>query len=330
MATGLIVNTKVNVRREYYKQARSMCHALFQSDTFYINKKRVPAIVDSDNNKVISPNSTKTPAEVSQPENIVAGSINQLEGILSFIYQVKWPHDKRKIDEQKKEPTAITKLYGEFLFYKHFFSLDKPLIVCEGKTDIIYLKCALKQLKKEYGVLIKKNGDRFDFNIRFLNFSNNLKKVLAVSQGTSGLGSLMDIYEKYMKPFKGDGKKHPVIILVDNDSGSKSIKGRLKTNGREMTKPFTRFLENLYVVIIPPDSAGKERAIEDLFDKKTLSTKLGDKTFNRKQIESKTEYGKIVFAEKVVKADQNTINFDGFKDILNQFIEVIKDHKGKS
>jgi RNA-directed DNA polymerase len=98
------------------------------------------------------------------------------------------------------------------------------LIICEGKTDIIYLKCALRQLEKEYGELVKRNEDKFDYLIGFLNISKNLKKVFAISEGTAGLASLMDIYKEHMKPFKGDGKKHPVIILVDNDEGAAEIK----------------------------------------------------------------------------------------------------------
>jgi hypothetical protein len=327
-ATGLIVNEKVNIKREYYKQARSMCHALFQSDEFYIDSKHISEPSISENAKtseVSSPDSTETPLKGSQPEENVPGSIKQLEGILSFIYHVKKTHDDRKIGDKRFNPTAVMKLYRQFLFYKHFFSLDRPLIICEGKTDIVYLKCALRQLEEKYGQFVKKKDGGFVFKIGFLNLSKNLKDVCAISEGTSGLKSLMDIYRKYMKPFKGQGKKHPVIMLVDNDSGTKEINNKLKVN--DSTKPFFYFLENLYIVHVPPVN-GDETAIEDLFDKKTLDTKVDGKTFNREaKIDPKTEYGKIVFAEKVVKANQNAINFDGFKEILDRFKGVIEEYK---
>jgi hypothetical protein len=77
---------------------------------------------------------------------------------------------------------------------------------------------------------------------------------------------------------------------------------------------FCHYGETLYVVPIPLDSEGKERMIEDLFDKKILETKPGGKTFNPnpkvKDFDPKTEYGKIVFAEKVIKRHQNEINFN--------------------
>jgi len=256
------------------------------------------------------------------------GSINQLDGILSFIYHVKKRHDDRKLITKRNAPSAVAKLYRKFLFYKHFFSLERPLIVCEGKTDIVYLKCALRQLEKEYGEFVEKKDGGFVFKIGCLNLSKNLKDVLAISGGTPGLSSLMEIYKKYMKPFKGQGKKHPVIMLVDNDSGSNDIKNKLKVD--DFTKPFYFFIENLYVVPVPPINADEGTAIEDLFDKETLETKVDGKTFNRMaKIDPDEEYGKIVFAKKVVEANQNKINFDGFKEILDRFKGVIEDYNQK-
>jgi hypothetical protein len=191
----------------------------------------------------------------------------------------------------------------------------------------VYLKCALRQLEKGYKEFIQKKDDGFVFKIGFLNLSKNLKNVFAIPEGTSGLVSLMGIYKAYMKTFKGQGKKYPVIMLIDNDSGSKGIKKKLGIS--DFAKPFYCFAENLYVVPVPPRSGYEETAIEDLFDKKTLETKVEGKAFSRKVNDPKTEYGKIVFADKVVKANQNAINFDGFKGILNRFKGVIEDYNQK-
>ncbi|MDD2390109.1 MAG: retron Ec67 family RNA-directed DNA polymerase/endonuclease [Desulfobacterales bacterium] len=330
IVTGLVVNEKVNIKREYYRQARSMCHALFQSNKFYIDSKNVSEPAVSENSKVIytsSYNSAITPY-VRYKSKKVIGNIKQLEGILSFIYHIKISHDERTIGDKRFKPTAVMKLYRELLFYKHFFILNRPLIICEGKTDIVYLKCALRHLEKEYGELVQKKGDDFVFKVSFIDLSKNLKDVFAISAGTSGLVSLMKIYKTHMKPFKGQGKKHPVIMLVDNDSGSKEIKKKLVDS--DSKKPFSWFVENLYVVQIPHVSGHEETAIEDLFDKETLETKVSGKKFNRKtKINPQTEYGKIVFSEKVVKVNQNTISFDGFKEIMNRFKGVIEDYKQK-
>lgn len=329
-ATGLVVNKKVNIKKEYYRQTRSMCHSLFQSNEFFLGNtvSAEPAIPENAKTNGISPTAnSKTPFFNKNAK----GKIKQLESILNYIYYVKGRHYRDKVGKRKNHPTAITKLYRKFLFYKHFFSLNCPLIICEGKTDIVYIKSALRQLATEYGELVEITRQSFIFKIGFLNLTKNLKDVLAISEGTGGLGSLMGIYEIYMKPFKGEGKKHPVIILIDNDSGSKEIIEIMKRKKKwEPLKPFSFFSENLYVVPISSGSGIGEMAIEDLFDKSTLETIVAGKKFNRKpKIDSATEYGKIVFAEKVVKANQDSVNFGGFKEVLNRFKAVIEDYNQK-
>ncbi|HBH48149.1 MAG TPA: hypothetical protein DDX98_05890, partial [Bacteroidales bacterium] len=197
VATGLIVNEKVNVKREYYKKARACCQLLFEIDDFYLSEGK-------------------------------SGSLNQLDGILNFIYQVKRPHDKENIGPRRFKPNAITKLYREFLSYRHFFSGDKPLIICEGKTDITYLKCALKRLHPDFNQLIEFKDGKTKHKVSFLRFSDRLKDVFAISEGTPGLTALMEMYADLLKRFKGVGLIHPVIIVLDTDSGNKEIRKKLE------------------------------------------------------------------------------------------------------
>jgi len=312
MTTGLIVNEKVNIRKEYYRKARSMCHELFQTGHFYIDEA-VPEIVQAN----------------SEEKDNQYGTLDQLEGILSFIYQVKRPHylDADKVKVSK--PTAITKLYREFLCYRHFFSIEKPLIVCEGTTDPIYLKCALKKLRDEYKEFIQRNDEgEIDLKVGFLNMSKNLKEVFDISTGTSGLVRLIThIYGKNMKGFKGEGKKHPVVVLVDNDDGANVVKGLIKNSLKindVMPNQHYKINDNLYVIFTPEDKNG---TIEDLFDETTLNIKLNGKNFNRaNSINIETDYGKIVFAEQIVKARQEEIDFSGFRSIFDRLRLIIKEY----
>ena len=313
MTTGLIVNEKVNIKREYYKTARSMCYELFNTGEFYIDEKDISSR-DAENNL--------------EEENKEKGTINQLEGTLSFIYQIKRPHDTATLGNRRFHPAAITKLYRGFLFYKHFFLIEMPLIICEGKTDILYLKCALKQLASIYNDFVDINDDGTNYKIKFLNLSKNLRDIFAISTGTSGLNHLMEIYEQNISGFKGVGKLFPVVVIIDNDHGSKEIKNRLKINQNETFKSFYHFVENLYLLIIPKIG---NKAIEDLFDSKILSTKVDGKNFNReKEINTKKEYGKIVFAEKVIKPMQQSINFDGFKEVFEGLQLIIEDYQKRN
>jgi retron-type reverse transcriptase len=314
VTTGLIVNKKVNIKKEFYKKTRSMCHELFTKNEVY----------------------TESPSDGSSDVSVSPRTLTQLQGKLSFIYQIKRLHDDRKIGARRSNPKAIAKLLREFTFYKYFFSLDRPLILCEGKTDIVYLKCALKQLIGDYPEFIERNEEGYCFKVKFLAFSRSIKDVFSISGGTSGLASIMDIYEQYMKPFKGEGKKHPVIMLIDNDSGAEEIKSRLqnKLKSKLPNEGFAKksfwFAENLYIVFIPSPNNEEGAAIEDLFEKEILDTKVGGKAFNRgPEIDPRIEYGKVVFGEKVVKVNREKINFDGFRKVFNRLKEVVSDYSGR-
>lgn len=306
MTTGLIVNKKVNIRKEYYRLAKAMCNQVFATNEYYF---------------------------VGDKKEIISGSINQLIGIVNFIYYVKRMHDDRKMGDRHFKPTSITILYRKLLFYKYFHSLKQPLIICEGKTDIIYFKCALKQLINDYPNLIEKEGNKFNYNISFLNQSKQLRDVLAIAKGTSGLAFLLNMYPAIMKKFYGAGKLFPVIVVVDNDKGSTKINGILEKHNKVKNvsaNNFNFFCENLYVVHLP-NGKRKETTIEDLFSPNLLKTKIDGKTFNPKSnLDKSKEYSKIVFAEKVVKINQSKIDFSGFKQILDRIEESVIDYAQKS
>src|SRR5207237_10505246 len=116
LVTGLVVNKKVNVRDAYKKYARAMSNSLFKTGEYHI------------------PGS-------AQPNQI--SSLRKLEGVLNHIFSVEEFSDRRTHAEAAKEPTAFRQLYRDFLFFKYFVSLPKPIIVCEGKTDSIHLRAAM-------------------------------------------------------------------------------------------------------------------------------------------------------------------------------------------
>ena len=311
-ATGLIVNEFVNIKKEYYKKARSMCHSLFQCGEFYIKKLQS---TEENNEKMDS----KTGNDIE-----IKGTLQQLEGILSFIYQIKRPNDKEKTNTRRYNPNAITKLYREFLFCKHFFLFSMPLIIFEGGTDKTYIKCALENLWSQYTDLIEKKDDKFEYKISFLRMSNNLKDVLAIPEGTSALKVIIEYYQKkYMKRFKGQGMNYPVILLLDTDDGTDEIQKLLKK--KDFNDPFCKIVDNLYVVYIS-DKKGIE--IEQLFEDKILKTKIDGKPFNPKKLHGdESEYGKHIFSEKIIKANKSNINFDNFKPIFDKFKMVIFDYR---
>ncbi len=304
ITTGLIVNKKVNIKKEYYRMARAMCNELFATNEFYLKGD-----IDGKEAK--------------------KGTINQLIGIVNFIYYVKRLYDKRKLNKRHYSPNSITKLYRRLLFYKYFYALNCPLLICEGKTDIIYLKCALKQLAKDFPTLIGKKDDKYAFNIAFLKSSKQLRDVFAIAKGTSGLCRILEMYSKIMSKFYAPGKAFPVIIVVDNDDGASKINNILQKKykiNNPCNREFNYICDNLYIVHIPSPE-GQNISIERLFDPELLKTRIDGKTFNPKSdFDKKKEYSKTVFAEKVVRINQNDIDFTGFKPLFNRIELTIQNY----
>jgi len=295
ITTGLVVNSFVNVKREYYKYARAYCNQLYKSGEFYLNSKIAHKSTDSD-----------------------IGSLNQLEGIINFIYTIKRGQDNRKHSERKDSPNAITKLYRRFLYYKHFVSLEKPLIICEGKTDIVYLKSALKRYAKDYPDLIKIEDGKTKFQLNFLRFTTNFKDIFAIAEGTTGIEHLIRRYKD--KLFDTTIKPNaPVIVILDTDSGIKGIKKHLSIS--DFNNPFHFAYKNLYVTFVSKES---DKEIEDLFKPEIRNTKIDGKSFNPKKTHgSDNEYGKQVFAEKVIKTNEKKIDFSGFKPIFDNINAIL-------
>jgi hypothetical protein len=289
---GLVVNKKVNVKKEYYRNVRAMVNNLLRNNTFFINK-------GDENN-----------------------SIAQLEGMINFIYSIKQKHDRRKIGERHNNPNAITKLYRNLLFFKYFINMDKPIILTEGKTDVVYLKYALKNLKNDYPSLIEVNDDKYCFKVRFFRSSKLFRDVFAISEGTSGLRKLMEYYRNNIKYFCHYRTCLPIIFIIDNDQGTKEIKNTLGMKDEELKELYMCFHNQLYVLFV---GKKKDTAIENLFDTDLLNTEIAGKKFkiDKKYGENDKFFDKHIFSQKVILPNYEKINFENFKPIFDSLSEII-------
>ncbi|MEK4219875.1 MULTISPECIES: retron Ec67 family RNA-directed DNA polymerase/endonuclease [unclassified Bacillus (in: firmicutes)] len=320
VVTGLVVNKKINVNRIYYKETRAMAHQLYTHGKFEIN------------------------GEPATP--------NQLEGRFSFINQLTWYNNK--IDGEKHTFYNLSSRelqYQKFLFYKYFFANSKPLIVTEGKTDIAYLKSALKNLYAEYPNLINRNSDgTFEFKVSFLKKTKRLAYFLKINQdGGSALNNIYDFYNdskrnkstpNYLRIFKelsNTSPENPVILMFDNEiksEGKKPIGSFLnhaKLNFKKKTKLSNDYMvdivDNLYLLTVPLVKGKSECDIEDLFDDGALSQIIDGKEFTKENdYDHSKYYGKEIFS-KYVESDYSNINFDRFKSVLDNMNFIIDTYK---
>lgn len=307
--TGLVVNNKVNIVRNFYKDTRAMADSLYRNGVFYVKEKK--------------------------------GTINQLEGRFSFINQVDRYNSGQENKNQKKFHHLNTREneYRKFLFYKNFLLNSKPLIVTEGKTDVLYLKAALKKEYKKYPELITKKGDDFQFKICFLNRTKTLRDLMGMQldgadtminihnfyTGRNGLPNYYEFFSQRYQLTPG----YPVILIFDNEQKSdRPLKKFMKGIGRgkdNIINGYIHILENLYLLTNPLVKKD-ECEIEDLFDEIVLGHEINGKRFSRDIVDNTKYYGKAKFAEYVLE-NYEEIDFKEFIPMLDNLKDIVKNYK---
>lgn len=304
--TGLVVNQKINVPREYYKTTRAMADALYCTGAFQING--------------------------------VDGTIEQLEGRFSFINQVDFYNNRRDGKKHNfQRLNAHEREYRRFLFYRLFYANPRPLIVTEGKTDIVYLKSALKKDYRKYPALIKKTEKGFVWKVAFLkktkylaylmnlqqDGADTMKNIVGMYRGSNNLPNLYADFEKKCPA----AAQQPVILLFDNEQKSrrplKIFLDFLSMKGGLGTGLYKRIEKNLFVMTVPLQPGKEECEMEDLFPKSVQSHVIEGKHFSRAaSFDTDKYYGKARFAA-YVERNYQTIDFSGFEPVLRNIEKVM-------
>lgn len=317
MVTGLVVNEKVNIKSEYYRNARAMCDALFQTGRYFCD--------------MIPP---QNPGDEPKPDYTT--DLAPLEGVLSHIYSITQTEERRSISDQRDAPRAIRTLYRRFLFYKYCIGLNAPLLITEGKTDPVYLREAIRARTQFHPILGKPGKDGFEFAVRFFNYVGQAHEIMDLGGGTGDLKSIpidylrnIDSTKSKRKPLKNKPMLHPVILVLDNDDGLAHVAGMIKKNfgvaiSTTSTADYYHVMHNLYIVKTP-ETGGKgcESCMETMFSGAVLGTKLKGKSFNPGKIDPTKEYSKEVFANSVIKPNAASIDFSGFDPLLERIENVL-------
>jgi hypothetical protein len=315
--TGLVVNRKVNVRSEYRRTVRAMVHRLFTTGTY----SRVQSVPDA-TGKVVA---TEVP-----------GTLDQLHGMLGFVDQIDLLYKRDSLTAGKHVKLSNKEsMYRRFLMFKEFYAASRPTIVCEGKTDNVYLVHAIRGLAAAFPLLASVDADgAIKLAVRLYKYTgSSTGRILGLNGGTGDLSKFIHSYRAETARFTAPGKMQPVVLLIDNDSGASSIYSLIK----EITKykptgqePFIHITGNLYVCATPLLAGKPESMIEDFFDAATKAEQIGGKYFDpRTDGDTEKSYGKVVFAHKVVRAKADSINFNGFNPLLTNVSRLIKEHQLK-
>jgi hypothetical protein len=86
--------------------------------------------------------------------------------------------------------------------------------------------------------------------------------------------------------------------------------------------------KNIYAVPTPLKPDRTSSKIEDFFDDKVKDTVIDGKKFNEENnFDTDMCYGKKVFAHKVIRSNAGTIDFAGFRPLLQNIAGAIDAHK---
>lgn len=328
--TGLVANRKPNTRKEYWRLARAKCNTLFKTGSFTSVKDNVE----------------------------VAGNLNELEGQLNFIDHIDHYNRLRQKsplvpeyalkDIGKNTKTLLSgreKTFSQFLYYRLFCGNEKPTILCEGKTDNIYLKSAISQLKIDYPLLVDTKGEHYDLLVRFVEYTKRTRFLLGLHGGTDYLKGFIESFEKNMKLYENVKPKNPVIIFLDNDTGpnnivcllqSKNFKDKINLFPSSLDKSneirkseFIHVIKNLYVIFTPRGIKDEDTDIEHFFDRKTRMMKhVNGKCFNTiEKRDTKSDLSKDAFATYIIKERKKEIDFRSLKPLLDPIVKVIRHYE---
>lgn len=314
--TGLVVNKKISVPKEYYKNTRAMAHSLYKNGYFLIDDE--------------------------------VGTIEQLEGRFSFINQI----NLYNIDNKKKNMWHLNskeKQYQKFMIYKTFYANEKPLIITEGKTDVLYIKAVLKKYYKYFPNLItKKDNGNFVFHVNF--FKRKQKHSYYLNLVKDGADTIKNIYSNCyiktknnknittvhdFKKLRGEKETNPVILIFDNEMVSnkdrplKKFLNEIKVNASQKDKLkenlYINICDNLYLCTYQLNNKEAcEIEIEDLFPADVLEHEINGRKFSKKDsTHDNGFYGKNEFSQYVY-SNYESIDFSNFISLLSAINEIIE------
>ena len=257
------------------------------------------------------------------------GRLNELHGMLGFIDSID-VYNRTHTSDCPSDEMSSEKVYQEFLIYSNFYAAPAPVVICEGKTDNVYLTHAIRSLVADFPDLAEVMPDnKIRLKVRLYKYvSSSAARLLRLNDGGSDrLSNFIAAYRRKIKRFAGPGPTNPVIILYDNDTGAQSIWNAIKKiSQRRPTgkEPFVHVIKNMYAVPTP----GTSSKIEDFFDATTKETLVKGKRFSdRANFDVDKHYGKTIFAHKVVRPKADTIDFKDFRPLLTNLVAVINEHK---
>ena len=261
--TGLTVNRKVNVRSDYRHEVRAMVNQVLKTGIFHFNT------TDVDAHGIATTKNTP-------------GTLNQLHGMLGFIDQIDLYNENLRKEHAYNLAKPMTDklssketMFLRFLLYRIFWAAEMPIIVCEGKTDNVYLTHAIRSLASSFPTLasITTNG-KISLEIRLFKYTGtSTGRILGnTSRGGRWPMPVDEALPLSIAKFTASGlmaqsscwltMTWALLTPARCRTAVASLTGKPKPTGKE---PYIHVHKNMYVVPTPLIGAATSSSIEDFF-----------------------------------------------------------------
>ncbi len=337
VVTGICINKRLNVTRDYYKTTRAMAYSLYKNGHYKLNGYR--------------------------------GKQNNLEGRFQHIYSVdnhicfaeekKYNSNESPIFDANNWNSHFVD-YARFLTYRSLWKNTRIMMFCEGKTDPIYIKSALKALAIQYPQLVSSHGKQHKFKIQFFNHHSKINDVI----GFNGEGGNQLINLLYFYNIKSKKEYHqkrstilpwikkicpiyesPVIILVDNEKSSNSpLKALYNACKNELfdkdfknlddseliaklrVRPYIHIVDNLYLLTYQRIN-DEDTEIEDILDNEYITKRLSPRKLDKTGTKHKSDgYYSKDFLSSFVSKHYKDMDFNNFKFLFDSIIQICKEN----
>ncbi len=320
--TGIVVNKKVNVDRKYYKLLRAQCHSLFTKGYYIDNGIKIFREeydkLKSLEGKLNFAFYTNSYCKIINELQLEQKNINHKKNKFSSFSQLD--NGKNKVNNKEVSSSVAIKnlylFYLFYLFYKNFVNISKTILLCEGQTDVSYLKLANK--KMEFCS---------DIAISYIKTDGILKKYSDFIGGTSKIIKFIVYYNNNLKKFN-ISLCYPVIILVDRDNAGEQVVTKYKSQYDKEYKVLTDDItyynntNNLYLINLPKILDKEEVQIENYLGDDILKNGINGKKLNLSNKNTENgEVGKERFF-KLISKHRDQVDFSYFKLVFDEIQKI--------
>ena len=109
--------------------------------------------------------------------------------MLGFVDSVDLDNKKQAGEPEKATWLSSSELmYRRFLIYEMFFAAERPVIICEGETDNVYLLHAMRKMRVEFPELAVTTADgKISLKVRFYKYHRSTARITTRDRGVGAL-----------------------------------------------------------------------------------------------------------------------------------------------